>query len=250
MGGKTATVDEAASPGLPESGAVNVVRETVLDALDEVYGRITDVTRGLTDTGLMRPSRCAGWAVADVLYHLLLDARRALRTFATPAAGPPDTDGVSYWREFSPGGGVPPGGDDAARHARFVRIAASAYPPGALAWEWAETAGAACRAARACPHPAVSTQGHVLSLADFAATLTVEAAVHYLDMTAGLPAAPGPGAGPLRLVRRVLEGLACAPLPAGWDDVTCALKGTGREPLSGPDRGLLGPAANRFPLFG
>jgi hypothetical protein len=60
---------------------------------------------------------------------------------------------VSYWRPFSPASGHPaaPGSSGAARHARQVRIAASAYTPQALSGEWAETSAAAIRAARACP---------------------------------------------------------------------------------------------------
>jgi hypothetical protein len=96
----------------------------------------------------------------------------------------------------------------------------------------------------------VATQGFSLSVAGFTATLVVEAAVHYLDMTLDLPAAPVPAAGPLRLVREVLAGLAGSPLPAGWDDVTAALRGTGREPLAASDLDQLGPLAGRFPLFG
>jgi len=156
-------------------------RAQVEQALESVYRNVTTVADGLSDADLMRPSRCAGWALGDVLYHQLLDARRALRTFASPSAGPPDVDDVEYWRSYSPEGESPPGSAEAAAHARHVRIVAAAYPPGALAWEWRETAAAACRAARACPHGALTTQGHVLATADFIATLAVEAAVHYLD---------------------------------------------------------------------
>lgn len=226
----------------------------VLDALDAVYQNVTAVAGGLGEADLMRPTRCAGWAVADVLYHQLLDARRALRTFASPADGPPDCDDVSYWTGYAPsaaapGDGTPTYAEESAAHARYVRIAAAAYPPGALAWEWSETAAAACRAGRACGHPAVTTQGHVLTVADFAATLAVEAAVHYLDLTVALPGARAPEPASLALVRRVLDGLLGAPLLAAWDDVTAALKGTGREPLTDPDRHSLGPLAARFPLF-
>ena len=240
-------------------------RAAVLDALDAVYRNVTAVAGGLGEADLMRPSRCAGWAVADVLYHELLDARRALRTFASPADRPPDRGDVSYWTDYAPGGGGAsvdgaPGGDasggdalahaeESAAHARYVRIAAAAYPPGALAWEWSETAAAACRAGRACGHPAVTTQGHVLTVTDFAATLAVEAAVHYLDLTVALPGAPAPEPASLGLVRRVLAGLLGAPLPAAWDDVTAALKGTGRDPLTEADRPALGPLAARCPLF-
>jgi uncharacterized protein (TIGR03083 family) len=224
-----------------------------LDALDAVYQNVTAVAGGLGEADLMRPSRCAGWAVADVLYHELLDARRALRTFASPADRPPDCDDVSYWTDYAPGGtsdgAVPAYAEESAAHARYVRIAAAAYPPGALAWEWSETAPAAVRAGRACGHTAVTTQGHVLTVADFAATLAVEAAVHYLDLTLALPGAPAPEPASLALVRRVLAGLLGAPLPASWDDVTAALKGTGRDPLTEADRQALGPSASKFPLF-
>jgi hypothetical protein len=236
-----------------------------LDALDAVYRNVTVVAGGLGEADLMRPSRCAGWAVADVLYHELLDARRALRTFASPADRPPDCDDVSYWTDYAPGGdgssadgasadgasggGAPTYAEESAAHARYVRIAAAAYPPGALAWEWSETAAAAVRAGRACGYEAVTTQGHVLTVADFAATLAVEAAVHYLDLTVALPGAPAPEPASLALVRRVLTGLLGAPLPASWDDVNAALKGTGRDPLGAADLQALGPSASKFPLF-
>ena len=61
---------------------------------------------------------------------------------------------------------------------------------------------------------------------------------------------PGPSAGPLAEVRRILEGLLGAPMPDRWDDVTAARRGTGRERLTAQDRLELGPAARRFPLFG
>jgi len=227
-------------------------RAAVEGALESVYQNITAVADGLSDTDLMLPSRCAGWAIGDVLYHQLLDARRALRTFASPATDPPDTDAVSYWRSYGPDSGEHEalGAAQAAAHARHVRIVASAYPPGALAWEWRETAAAACRAARACLYPAVATQGHVLSTADFIATLAVEAAVHYLDLTAGLPAAPPPDPASLTLVRRVLDGLLGTPMPGGWYDATYALKGTGRLPVTAQEGSVIGALADRLPLFG
>lgn len=217
-----------------------------LSAWEASYEQVTSLASGLSEAEMMRPTRCVGWAVADVLCHLLLDARRALRTFATPSSGPADRDHISYWGEFRPG--LDPAGE--AAHARYVRIAASAYPPGGLAWEWRETAGAASRAGRACTHEFVSTQGHVLRLADFVATLAVEAAVHYLDLTVSLPAAPPPSPAALALTSGVLAGLLGTGLPADWDDISKALKGTGREPLTEQDRELLRELAGRFPLLG
>jgi Mycothiol maleylpyruvate isomerase N-terminal domain len=217
---------------------------TAIGALTTAYQSLTAVAGGLTANDLMRPTRCAGWAVGDVLYHQLQDARRALRVFATPAGGPPDVDDITYWTAWTPG---LPG---YAENARYVRVSAAAYGDGELVWDWTETAAAACLAAAACPYERVATQGHVLRTADFAATLAVEAAVHYLDLTVDLPAAPPPDPAPLSLVRRVLDGLAGQPGPAGWDDAEYALKGTGRAALTAGDRTRLGAAADRYPLFG
>jgi Mycothiol maleylpyruvate isomerase N-terminal domain len=220
--------------------------------LQAIYGQFTGVADALTEAAALLPSRCAGWTVTDVLYHQLLDARRALVTFATPADREPDTDAVSYWRPYAPASGdvVAAGGDGAARHARHVRIVASAYPVEFLAAEWRETAAAALRAARACPHQVVATQGHALRTDDFIATLVFEAAIHYLDITVALPAAAPADPAALALVRNVLEALAGHPLPAGWDDVTCALKATGRLTVSAQDSAALGPLAGRLPLLG
>jgi hypothetical protein len=171
--------------------------------------------------------------------------------FATPVTGPADRDDVTYWAAFAPRDGEAGARAraGAAAHARFVRVATSAYPPGTLARVWSETAAAAVRAARAATAAAVATQGHVLRPADFTATLAVETAVHYLDLTVNLPSAPPPDPASLALVRRVLDGLAGTPLPASWDDASAAVKGTGRVPLTDGDRALLGPLAERVPLL-
>lgn len=223
------------------------------DALAAIYGQVTELAQSLTDATAMLQSRCSGWAVTDVLYHELMDARRALVTFATPSPEPPDTDEVSYWLPFSASAGGPasPGSEGPARHAHFVRVAASAYPTvDLLAAGWEETSAAAVRAALACRHHTVATQGHRLALSDFISTLVVEATVHYLDMTVAFPAAPPPEAGALTIVCRVLEGLAATTLPPNWDDEECALKATGRLPLTAGDYEALGPLARKLPLLG
>ena len=118
-------------------------RDSLQAGLEAAYGQLTEVASGLTDATALLPTRCAGWAVTDVLYHQLLDARRALVTFASPSSDPPDIDAVSYWRPFSPDSGSPAalGSAGAMRHARQVRIIASAHAPGQLAADWQETAG-------------------------------------------------------------------------------------------------------------
>lgn len=157
-------------------------------AVAAAYQAVTADLERLDEGELARPSRCFGWTRADLLYHMLLDAQRALVTFATPATGTADVDFVSYWAPFRPGA------EGYGAHARFVRRAASAYQsPRVIVAQWGETAAAVAYTARALPADAkVATQGHVLAARDFLATLAVEATIHHLDLVAGDHALAGP----------------------------------------------------------
>jgi uncharacterized protein (TIGR03083 family) len=200
----------------------------------------------LTEEDLARPSACLGWTRADLLSHMLLDAQRALVTFASPSAAPADVDFVSYWAPFRPGA------DGYDAHARFVRRAAAAYRSDlVIVARWTETATAAVHAARALAGDTkVATQGHVLAAADFLATLAVEATIHHLDLVAGDPALAGPSGPGVAVTRETLDGILGQPVPAGWDDVDYVLKATGRAPLTPDDQVCLGALAGRFPLLG
>ncbi|MGV9210395.1 maleylpyruvate isomerase N-terminal domain-containing protein [Micromonospora sp. RB23] len=218
------------------------------EALAEAYDGITAVVDALDDADLQRATRCRGWLVADLLLHVLGDAQRALVALASPVDGPADVDDVSYWRGF-------PGGDEqAARHAWWVRRSASAFDrPTGIVRLWRETAPAAVRAAGfADPEGYVTTQGHVLRVPDFLATLTTEAVVHHLDLTPELPAAPPPGPMAVGVAVSTMDGLLSddAVRPAGWDDREFLLKATGRVTLTDRDRLELGEAAGWFPLLG
>jgi hypothetical protein len=218
-----------------------------LDAFAAAYAGVTAVVSGLDGDALLTPSRCLGWSVADTLQHLLFDAQRALVTFATPAQGQPDVDHVTYWLPFTPGS------EGSAAGATYIRrlTAALSSPTGVVRF-WNETSSAAVRAARTCSADLVATQGHVLTLDDVVRTFVVEAALHHLDLTVGLPDAPDPDAAVLALTAQTLDGLAQAQpaAVAGWDLRTYALKAGGREPLDATDRERLGPLAAAFPLLG
>jgi hypothetical protein len=213
--------------------------------LSSAYRDLSAVLSSLTVEEGWEPTGCAGWTPVDLGFHLLSDARRALVALNTPAAGPADTGAVDYWTAWRP----PEPGDD--EELWSTRVAASVHGGLAgIAARYAETSAAALVAAsRVRPDDLVGTQGRVLTVADFLSTLTVEAAVHHLDLVVRLDR-PGPAAEPLAEVRRVLEGLLGAPLPDRWDDAAAARRGTGREPLTDEDRAELGPAAAAFPLFG
>ncbi|RFU22835.1 maleylpyruvate isomerase N-terminal domain-containing protein [Geodermatophilus marinus] len=218
----------------------------MLDLLRTAYGDLSRVFSALTPDEGWRPTGCAGWTPVDLGFHLLGDARRALVALNTPVEEPVDTDAVDYWTAWRP----PAPGDE--EELWSTRIAASVHGglPG-IAGRYAETTAAVLVAAgRVGAADRVRTQGRVLTVADLLSTLVVEAAVHHLDLVVHLGERPGPSAAPLAEVRRVLAGLLGSPLPAGWDDVTAARRGTGREPLTGADGVALGPAAERFPLFG
>jgi uncharacterized protein (TIGR03083 family) len=216
-----------------------------VDTLDDCWTRVVEAVRPLDDRDFLRPTRADGWCVADLLFHLLLDAQRALVAFATPTPEPADTDLVSYWAPFRPDRG-----DSGVGHARFVRIAASAYAsPTTLVEHYATTSRAALRAAAAAAGR-VETQGVVITADDLVATLAVEATVHHLDLVVHLSGAPQASPAGLRLTRRVLDGLLGHPVPETWPDDVAALKGTGRLPLDDEDRRLLAGIADKFPLFG
>jgi hypothetical protein len=213
--------------------------------LSTAYRDLSAVLSSLTVEEGWEPTGCAGWTPVDLGFHLLSDARRALVALHTPAEGPADTTAVDYWTAWRP----PVPGDE--EELWSTRIAASVHGGlRGIAARYAETSAAAVVAAgRADPDGLVGTQGRVLTVADFLSTLVVEAAVHHLDLVVRLDR-PGPAAEPLAEVRRVLEGLLGAPLPASWDDVTAARRGTGREPLTADDRAELGDRVSAFPLFG
>ena len=216
-----------------------------VEQLRTAYGDLARLLAALTPAEQWRPTGCAGWTPVDLGWHMLADARRGLVALSTPAAGPADTDAVGYWRAWQPTA------EDDDHDLWATRVSASVTGGlSAIRGPYAETTAAVLvSAGRVAADDLVATQGHVLTVADLLSTLTVEAAVHHLDLVASLDR-PGPAAGPLAEVRRVLEALLGEPLPADWDDATAARRGTGREPLTDADRAELGAAADRFPLFG
>ncbi|WP_344006197.1 maleylpyruvate isomerase N-terminal domain-containing protein [Nocardioides lentus] len=217
--------------------------------LAATYDGIGRVVDGLADADLARPTRAAGWTVRDLLLHLLLDAQRALVTVGSPADSAPDRDRFDYWRGFHPRRG-----DGGRAHAELVRRVAAAYGDTALRALWRDTAPAAAHAvAVAHPDDLVTTQGHVLSVADLASTLVVEACVHHLDLVVELPDAPGPPDDALAETRTVLDGLLGRAFPAAWDARRVVLVGTGRvEPTAAEAAGLadLGVPVDALPLLG
>ena len=215
------------------------------DVLRAAYEAFAAVVRPLGDEESWRPTGCTGWAVRDLVFHCAGDAQRALVALHTPADGPPDRSAVTYWRDWAPD---PVG---AANGRRWNRVCAGMFLDfRELRDLYLETTAATVRAAADTPAELrVSTQGHVLTAADLASTLAVEATVHHLDLVTDLPDAPGPAPEGLAAVRATLDGLLGRPLPLDWSDEYYARAATGRAPLTDTDRLALGADADRFPLF-
>jgi hypothetical protein len=203
--------------------------ERARTALAAAYRELTIAVSGID---LLQPTRCTGWAAVDLLFHLVGDAQRALIALATPATGPPDVDFATYWIPFKPGT------DGAAAHAWWVRRSASAFTqPSSVTRLWQDTAPAAVRAALvADPAGFVATQGHIVAVPDFLATLATEATIHHLDLQADHP----PARESLQVAAETLDRLLGTTRPARPDLPTYILEATGR--VSSED--------NRFPLLG
>jgi hypothetical protein len=215
------------------------------DVLHAAYGAFANVVRPLGDEESWRPTGCAVWAVRDLVFHCAGDAQRALVALHTPAAGPPDRDAVTYWRDWAPD---PVG---AAQGRRWNRVSASMFLDFHQLRElYLETTEATVNAAAdAPPDLRVRTQGHVLTAEDLVLTLVVEATVHHLDLVTDLPDAPGPSPAGLAAVRATLDGLLGRPVPLDWSDEHYARAATGRTQLTDAERLALGADADRFPLF-
>jgi hypothetical protein len=220
--------------------------EPARDAFLAEYALLDELAGSLTDEQLLLGTRCRGWAVGDLLCHLLIDMQEVLVGFASPTDRPADTDFASYWRACCADGELDVG------HTRFIRLVASAYarPTGVVAQLHKLTGAALRQAGAAVADQRLDFQEHVLTTGDFLATWVVEAAVHHLDLTLELPDAPPPLPASLQVTRETLDALLGEPVPDEWDDITYALKGTGRLPLTGEEARALGPLAQRFPLFG
>jgi hypothetical protein len=213
------------------------------------YGAFGEVLRGLGEEDSWRPTGCTGWAVRDLTYHCLGDARRALVALHSPTADAADRDAVTYWQDWAPD---PVG---AAHGRRNARVGASMF----LHWAdlrdlYTETTLAVVEAAeRADPAERIRTQGHVLGVGDLLSTLAVEASIHHLDLTLDLsPDASGarpPDAAALREVRRVLDGLLGGPPDPGWSDERYARVATGRAAATTEEAGVLGALTERLPVF-
>lgn len=215
-----------------------------MDLFTQSWTALRTAVAGLADEDFGKPSGCAGWLVRDLVCHLVIDAQDVLITLATPESAEPTRDAVTYWEVSD----TAPTGEDPL-DALTVRLAAAYQDPGLLAFHLDDVGSAAGRAAQlADPAARVGTRGQVLTAGDYLGAYVLEWTLHHLDLTAHLPAVPGPPPESLARSRAMLEQLAAAPFPTAWPDADALLVGTGRRPPTAAERAGLGALAARLPL--
>ncbi|WP_416529744.1 maleylpyruvate isomerase N-terminal domain-containing protein [Streptomyces coelicoflavus] len=214
-----------------------------MDAFTRSWSALLAAVAGLSDENFARPSGCTGWLVRDLVCHLVIDAQDVLITLATPSAGEPTRDAVTYWRVVEP-----PTGDNPL-DALTVRLAAAYEQPGLLKFHLDDVGSAAGRAAAlADPAGRVGTQGQVLAAGDYLSAYVLEWTLHHLDLIAHVPGAVGPPAEGLGRSRELLEGVVAATFPASFTDRDALLIGTGRRAPTAAETAALGALAARLPF--
>jgi hypothetical protein len=199
----------------------------------------------LSDDDFARPSGCTGWLVRDLVCHLIIDAQDVLITLVTPAESEPTRNAVTYWHVAE----TPPTGDDPL-DALIVRLAAAYEEPRLLKFHFDDVGAAAGRAAElTAADLRVSTQGEVLTAADYLSAYVLEWTLHHLDLIAYLPEATEPPAEGLARTREMLEKIAGAAFPASFSDKDALLIGTGRRAPTDAENAELGELAATLPLF-
>ncbi|MFI0719617.1 maleylpyruvate isomerase N-terminal domain-containing protein [Streptomyces sp. NPDC021224] len=215
-----------------------------MDLFTQSWTALRAAVAGLAAEDFGAPSGCAGWLVRDLVCHLVIDAQDVLITLATPETAEPTRDAITYWEVSA----TAPTGEDPL-DALTVRLAAAYQDPALLAFHLDDVGSAAGRAARlADPAARVGTRGQVLTAADYLGAYVLEWTLHHLDLTAHLPAVPGPPPTALARSRAMLEQLADTRFPAAWSDADALLVGTGRRSPSGAQRAELGTTAARLPF--
>ncbi|QIS06220.1 maleylpyruvate isomerase [Nocardia brasiliensis] len=216
-----------------------------MDLFSHAWTALRSAVAELRDEDFAAPSGCTGWLVRDLVCHLIIDAQDVLITLVTPADDEPTRDAVTYWAVAE----TPPTGDDPL-DALIVRLAA-AYEQPQLLWLHLDDVGSAAgRAADlADPNQLISTQGQVLSTADYLDAYVLEWTLHHLDLVAHLPDVTRPPEAGLARTRALLEQIAGGAFPASFTDTDALLIGTGRRAATEAEQAELGELAAKLPLI-
>jgi uncharacterized protein (TIGR03083 family) len=190
------------------------------------------------------PTRCAPLTVRQLSAHMLRGARRLQEMLdAGPVDAEPERDAITYF-QFDAAGEAP------LIVKRAQEVAASLPGDPARAWDLEWTTSLQRARMHLGDDPVLPNVFGLIRLSEYLKTRIVEVVIHHMDLDDALGKKPHPDPGALEITGDVLRGLLGTDLrPLGVDDVRFALIGTGRAPLNDDERRMLGPLAQKFPLF-
>jgi uncharacterized protein (TIGR03083 family) len=215
-----------------------------VDALAREVGSIGQLLHALKPKQWELPTRCPPLTVRELSAHMMRGAMRIEEMLDKgPVDSEPEKDAITYFQFDA--------GDEAPVIVKRAQEAAASFPSDlARAWdlEWTKALQ------RARKHlnddPVLPNIFGLIRLSEYLKTRVVEVVVHHMDVDDALGKKPHPDAAALEITGDVLRGLLGTDLrPLGVDDVRFALIGTGRAPLNDDERRMLGPLAEKFPLF-
>jgi uncharacterized protein (TIGR03083 family) len=215
--------------------------EMILEAFGAESQCLLEVVAGADDAAFARPSPCAPWTVAELVYHVrmtmgrlpgMLAARELADSGLVPAA--------AYYRadqRFS--------GTTNADRIQSAQRGAAALPGAAeRARDFAEARQQAWALLQAEPPGRVvqTRHGDRMLLTEFLRTRILELAVHGLDLAAALERQPWMTTLAAHVTEELLLPSAAADrlrAQTGWDQVTLIAKLTGRRPVTPTETQLI-----------
>jgi uncharacterized protein (TIGR03083 family) len=215
--------------------------EMILEAFGAESQRLLEVVAGADDAAFARPSPCAPWTVAELVYHVRMTMGRLPGMLAAPEpAGSGLVPAAAYYRvdqRFS-----------AATNAdriRSAQLGAAALPGAAArARDFAQARQQAWALLQAEPPTRVvqTRHGDRMLLTEFLRTRTLELAVHGLDLAAALERQPWMTTPAANVTQDLIVSSAAATTlraETGWDQVTLIAKLTGRRPVTTAETQLI-----------
>jgi len=216
----------------------------VVDALAREVGSVGQLLHTLKPKQWEQPTRCPPMNVRELVAHMLRGAVRIQEMLdAGPVDAEPEKDAVTYFQFDS--------ASEAPVIVKRAQESAAAFPPDlARTWDLEWTKNLQRARMYLGDDPVLPNIFGLIRLSEYLKTRCVEVVIHHMDLDDALGRKPHPDAGALEIVGDILRGLLGTDLrPAGVDDVRFALIGSGRAPLNDDERQLLGPLADKFPLF-
>jgi uncharacterized protein (TIGR03083 family) len=216
----------------------------VVDALAREVGSVGQLLHVLKPKQWELPTRCPPLTVRELAAHMLRGAMRIEEMLDKgPVDAEPEKDAITYFQFDA--------ADEGPVIVKRAREAAAAFPPDlARAWDLEWTKALQRARMHLSDDPVLPNVFGLIRQSEYLKTRCVEVVVHHMDLDDALGRKLHPDPGALEVVGEVLRGLLGTDLrPLGVDDVRFALIGTGRTPLNDDERRMLGPLAEKFPLF-